>query len=324
MSVSRSRRVLPTRNEGVALAIACPYCDHKLNLKSPKPGRFRPSCPACDKPFVLIVPDQPEAAIKVRALAGATSVVTKESEQATMGRPLAFDSTPPPLGSNPIVVAPSSASSSAPEAFANTHASPVRRPATGQPAAAPAAEPPEESREERVPLRLDVRGYAVERELGRGGMGTVYLARQLSLDRPVALKVMSKRWATDPVFVARFTREAYAAAQLSHPNIVQIHDIGETHGTRFFSMEYVRGRTLADLLKLRGKLDPETAVGYVLQAARGLKHAHDRGMIHRDVKPDNLLLDDQGLVKVARPRSGEDTGHAPRGRPHRRAFLGLR
>jgi len=142
-------------------------------------------------------------------------------------------------------------------------------------------------------------GYVIERELGRGGMGAVYLGRQLSLDRQVAIKVMSKRWAADPVFVARFTREAYAAAQLSHPNIVQIHDIGEVEGSRFFSMEYVRGRSLSELVRIQGKLDPETAVGYVLQAARGLKHAHDCGMIHRDVKPDNLLLDEQGLVKVA-------------------------
>jgi serine/threonine protein kinase len=148
-------------------------------------------------------------------------------------------------------------------------------------------------------LNTQIVGYAIERELGRGGMGSVYLARQLSLDRPVALKIMSKRWATDPVFVARFTREAYAAAQLSHPNIVQIHDIGEVEGTRFFCMEYVRGRSLADMVRSQGKLDPETAVGYILQAARGLKHAHDRGMIHRDVKPDNLLLDEHGLVKVA-------------------------
>jgi hypothetical protein len=159
----------------------------------------------------------------------------------------------------------------------------------------------DENPDDRVSIgpRTDIRGYAIEHVLGRGGMGTVYLARQLSLDRPVALKVMSKKWACDPVFVARFTREAFAAAQLSHPNIVQIHDIGETDGARFFSMEYVRGQSLADLVKKHGKLDPETAVGYVLQAARGLKHAHDRGMIHRDVKPDNLLLDDQGLVKVA-------------------------
>jgi tRNA A-37 threonylcarbamoyl transferase component Bud32 len=109
---------------------------------------------------------------------------------------------------------------------------------------------------------------------------------------------MSRRWADDPVFLARFVREAYAAAQLNHPNIVQIYDIGVVNGTHYFSMEYVPGRSLAEML-VAGKLDPETAVSHVLQAARGLKHAHDRGMIHRDIKPDNLLLSDQGIVKVA-------------------------
>ncbi|MFO0798955.1 MAG: serine/threonine-protein kinase [Gemmataceae bacterium] len=162
---------------------------------------------------------------------------------------------------------------------------------------APQPVPPQEPRS--APPRANIPGYRVEKELGRGGMGTVYLARQLSLDRPVALKLMAKRYAADPKFVARFTREAFAAARLSHPNIVQIHDIGEADGARFFSMEYVPGRSLSDLVAERGKLDPETAVGYVLQAARGLRHAHDRGMVHRDVKPDNLLLDEQGLVKVA-------------------------
>lgn len=146
---------------------------------------------------------------------------------------------------------------------------------------------------------LHIPGYRIEKELGSGGMGRVYLARQLSLDRPVALKVMSREWAADPIFVARFTREAYAAAQLSHPNIVRIYDIGQTQGTHYFSMEYVPGESLADLVKRCGPLDPETAVGVILQAARGLKHAHDRGLIHRDVKPDNLLIDDQGVVKVA-------------------------
>lgn len=130
-------------------------------------------------------------------------------------------------------------------------------------------------------------------------MGAVFLARQLSLDRHVAVKVMSASWAVDPVFVARFTREAYAAALLNHPNVVQIYDIGETQGTRFFSMEYVPGRTLADMVRLDGKIEAETAVGYILQAARGLQHAHERGLIHRDVKPDNLLLTEQGVVKVA-------------------------
>jgi hypothetical protein len=147
--------------------------------------------------------------------------------------------------------------------------------------------------------RPQVPGYQIERVLGRGGMGTVYLARQLSLDRPVALKVMSRRWADDPVFVARFTREAYAAAQLNHPNLVQVYDIGEVEGTKFFSMEFVAGRSISDMIRDAGKIEPELAVGYALQAARGLKLAHDRGMIHRDIKPDNLLVDAQGLVKVA-------------------------
>jgi serine/threonine protein kinase len=142
-------------------------------------------------------------------------------------------------------------------------------------------------------------GYRLVKELGRGGMGSVYLARQLSLDRNVALKVMQPQWARDAAFVARFTREAYAAAQLTHHNVVQIYDIGAEREAHYFSMEFVEGRSLSDLVKETGKLDPEVAVGYVLQAARGLKYAHDQGMIHRDVKPDNLLLNKHGIVKVA-------------------------
>src|SRR5262249_19572151 len=142
-------------------------------------------------------------------------------------------------------------------------------------------------------------GYTVIKLLGKGGMGAVYLARQVSLDRNVALKVMNPSWAKDPVFLARFTREAYAAAQLVHHNVVQIYDIGEEHGTPFFSMEFVPGQNLGEIPRGKGKLDIEEAVGYTLQAARGLKYAHDQGMVHRDVKPDNLMLNDQGIVKVA-------------------------
>jgi serine/threonine protein kinase len=142
-------------------------------------------------------------------------------------------------------------------------------------------------------------GYELVQKLGEGGMGAVYLARQVSLDRNVALKVLNPQLAEDPQFVARFTREAYAAAQLSHHNVVQIHDIGVDKDTNFFSMEYVPGQTLEKVVKHDGKLDPDVAVGYVLQAARGLRFAHDHGLIHRDVKPDNLLLNEQGIVKVA-------------------------
>ena len=130
-------------------------------------------------------------------------------------------------------------------------------------------------------------------------MGAVYLARQISLNRNVALKVMKPLWAANSTFVARFTREAYAAAQLTHHNVVQIYDFGEDKGTTYFSMEFVEGQTLGALVREKERLDVEEAVGYVLQAARGLKCAHDQSMVHRDIKPDNLLLNRQGVVKVA-------------------------
>ena len=142
-------------------------------------------------------------------------------------------------------------------------------------------------------------GYKIVKELGRGAMGAVYLARQASLDRDVALKTIQAQYADNPVFIARFTREAYAAAQLTHHNVVQIYDLGQESGTNYFSMEFVRGQSLDDIIRKEGKLDPEVAVGYILQAARGLQYAHDHGMVHRDVKPANLILNDNGIVKVA-------------------------
>ena len=142
-------------------------------------------------------------------------------------------------------------------------------------------------------------GYTILEKLGSGGMGAVYLARQNSLDRNVAVKTLHPRLADNPQLVARFTREAYAAAQLTHHNIVQIYDIGQERGTNFFSMEFVHGQTLQSVLEKSHKLDVETGVGYVLQAARGLQFAHEHGLIHRDIKPENLLLNDQGMVKVA-------------------------
>lgn len=238
--------------------------------------------------------NRPADPVKVRVLDGVTNVGVKDGGTARVLPPLVLHATPPSTQPGPAIVPDETRAS---DNAAHFSLGPVE-PVDPKPAANAPSEEPADSASDAQPARFEVPGYTVERELGRGGMGTVYLARQLSLDRPVALKVMSKRWATDPIFVARFTREAFAAAQLSHPNIIQIYDIGETNGTRFFSMEYVPGRTLAELVKQRGKLDPETAVGYVLQAARGLKHAHDRGMIHRDVKPDNLMLDDQGHIKL--------------------------
>ena len=282
---------------GAAVPITCPSCNHRINLKSPKPGRYRPKCPKCDQPFLLQVPANPSEPCRVSVLTNDTFVMDEPAKKPVVLRPPVTADTPVPLAAGPMLNHSSARPAPAGSGshlfgLARTNLDPrkVTTPLTPQ--------NDDEDEEYKLP-KAEVRGYAIEREIGRGGMGAVFLARQLSLDRHVALKVMSKRWATDPVFVARFTREAFAAAQLCHPNIVQIHDIGEVEGTRFFSMEYVAGRSLADVVRGQGKLDPETAVGYILQAARGLRHAHDRGMIHRDVKPDNLLLDDQGLVKVA-------------------------
>ncbi|MDG2221541.1 MAG: serine/threonine-protein kinase [Rubripirellula sp.] len=157
-------------------------------------------------------------------------------------------------------------------------------------------QPPEEEIDE-LPDRLG--GYRILRVLGHGAMGEVYEARQVSLDRLVALKTIRNRILHHPATLARFTREAYSAAQLTHHNIVQIYDFGEDKGRYFFSMERVAGGTLAELVQRKKRLDPKLAAGYALQAARGLQFAHGHGMVHRDVKPANLLLSEAGVVKVA-------------------------
>lgn len=142
-------------------------------------------------------------------------------------------------------------------------------------------------------------GYKIIQELGAGGMGKVYLASQVSLDRKCAVKTIQAEWAKNPKAVARFIREAYAAAQLTHHNVVQIYDLGQENGTNYFSMELVSGGSLDEQLKKKGKLPPKLAATLILQAARGLKFAHDHGMVHRDIKPANLMLTADGLVKIA-------------------------
>ncbi len=150
-----------------------------------------------------------------------------------------------------------------------------------------------------APIPEKLGGYRIVRLLGEGGMGAVYEAKQLSLDRQVALKTIRGKVTNNASALARFTREAYAAAQLNHHNVTQIYDFGEDQGQHFFSMEWVRGGTLQDLVRTKGVIDPKRAAGFVLQAARGLQFAHQHGMVHRDVKPANLLLSNEGVVKVA-------------------------
>jgi serine/threonine protein kinase len=141
--------------------------------------------------------------------------------------------------------------------------------------------------------------YRTEEVLGRGGMASVYLARDGELDRPVAVKVLAEHLADTPGFRERFLREAKLAAQLSHPNVVQVFDVGEENGVPFIVMECVEGSTLAEELKQRGPLDPAEVVDLALQICGGLEHAHAAGLVHRDIKPQNLLLRPDGTVKIA-------------------------
>jgi serine/threonine protein kinase len=143
--------------------------------------------------------------------------------------------------------------------------------------------------------------YRVEGRLGVGGMSTVLLALDERLERHVAVKLLAEHLADDPTFVSRFRREALSAARLVHPNIVQVFDSGfdESAHQHFIVMEYVPGQSCAEILRDRGHLDVEQAVDIVSQACRGLDYAHRNGVVHRDVKPGNLLVSESGVVKLA-------------------------
>ncbi|MEU3307627.1 Stk1 family PASTA domain-containing Ser/Thr kinase [Nocardiopsis sp. NPDC006832] len=143
------------------------------------------------------------------------------------------------------------------------------------------------------------RRYFVESRIAGGGMATVYVAHDLRLDRRLALKVMHPSLAQDPSFVQRFINEAHSVAKLSHPNVVQVFDQGEDQGHVFLAMEYVPGRTLRDLLKERGRLTARQALNFMAPVLAALGAAHQAGMVHRDVKPENVLITEDGRVKVA-------------------------
>ena len=141
--------------------------------------------------------------------------------------------------------------------------------------------------------------YELHRRLARGGMADVFLARDQLLGRPVAVKVLFPEYATDPKFVERFRREAQAAANLNHPNIVSIYDWGEELGTYYIVMEYVEGQSLAQILRRDGSLTVEQVTRVALDVAGALGFAHEGGVVHRDVKPGNVLVSPKGEMKVA-------------------------
>jgi predicted ATPase len=163
----------------------------------------------------------------------------------------------------------------------------------GEDAALDTPHPPAKPRTEPPPA---VAGYEILEPLGRGGMGVVYRARQLSLDRLVALKLLPEECVQDPVWLERFRREAFTASALNHPHICTIYDSGECGGRPFLSMELIQGRPLAELIDQR--LPIEEVARLIAQVARALAAAHAAGVVHRDVKPQNLMVRDDGIIKV--------------------------
>lgn len=155
--------------------------------------------------------------------------------------------------------------------------------------------------------------YIVRDQIGQGGMGAVYLAEHETLRRKVALKILTppKDTKDSQLALERFLREARASAALDHPNIVRLHDVGNSGSTHFLVLEYVEGQSLEELLQKAGPISPSRAVGYIAQAAAGLQQAYEKGFVHRDIKPGNLMLTKDGTVKIldmglARPTDDND------------------
>ncbi|MFT3879793.1 MAG: serine/threonine-protein kinase [Gemmatales bacterium] len=140
--------------------------------------------------------------------------------------------------------------------------------------------------------------YKVLEPIGKGGMGRIFLAEHMTLHRRVAIKALQSEKAKKPELLKRFYREARAAAALDHPNIVKVFDVNEGAGTHFLVMEYISGLTLRQVITAKGPLPYQIAVRYIIKTATGLKHAHEKGFIHRDIKPDNIIVSNEGHIKI--------------------------
>jgi serine/threonine-protein kinase len=145
---------------------------------------------------------------------------------------------------------------------------------------------------------VTIPGYEFLEKIGKGAMGNVYKARQLSMDRIVAIKVLPKAYSTNEQYIKRFLREARAAAKLNHRNIVLGLDVGESRGLYYYAMEFVDGKTVSRMIKESGPLPEKKALEVALQVARALEHAHQNNFIHRDIKPDNIMLTSEGTAKL--------------------------
>ena len=140
--------------------------------------------------------------------------------------------------------------------------------------------------------------YEILSLIGQGGMADVYKAKDTILNRIVAIKVLRDKLSQDAMALVRFQREASAASRLSHPNVVDIYDVGEYEGMHYIVMEFIRGRTLKELIAQRGALDVDEAIGIMKQLVSAINHAHEHKIIHRDIKPQNVLVKDDGTIKI--------------------------
>ena len=140
--------------------------------------------------------------------------------------------------------------------------------------------------------------YEIIKTIGEGGMANVYLANDLILDRKVAIKVLRGDLSNDEKFIRRFKREALSVSNLSHPNIVEVYDVGEEDGNYYIVMEYIEGKTLKQLLQKRGALTLPEVIDIMSQLTDGLAHAHEAYIIHRDIKPQNIMIEDNGMIKI--------------------------
>ncbi|MGI8980435.1 MAG: protein kinase domain-containing protein [Pirellulaceae bacterium] len=297
------------------MPLHCPHCQHSMVVKDAKPGKYKPKCAKCGERFSLTVfPDASQEPLVQKlpadgerpSIANAPTVLYPPAAEAT-----SVPESPPPAAKTVVGGVDATAmfdAGSAATMVPTGNSAVATMVSRGEDATAPGhyggatradSFGPSQPGSASGSVPPTIGGFKIVKELGRGAMGAVYLAKQTSLDRDVALKTIQAQYADNPTFIARFTREAYAAAQLTHHNVVQIYDLGQDNGTNYFSMEFVRGQSLDEVVRKEGKLDPEVAVGYILQAARGLQYAHDHGMVHRDVKPANMMINENGIVKVA-------------------------
>lgn len=281
------------------MAVQCPYCRHELALKTASPGMYTTACTYCARKFYLAVPEDPGQQPVAAPIPTEREQITRSSErsEASAIAPARRLGVPEPEAADiPRPAVPETVRSTA------TLPGPANPTGgSGDDGTAPVSTRPPVAWARlgagSVPRLLG--GYLVMRELGRSALGPVYLARQLWLNRDVHLNVMKLLWARNAPFVARFTREVLAAAQLRHEHLAQIYDFGESRGTTYFCTEHVDGQNLRELMNQRKRLGANEAAVYVLQAARGLRYAHDQSVIHRDIQPERLWLDRHGIVKVA-------------------------